>query len=59
MAGNTSDIRRQKEAKLQNALRDDPQKKNASTRKLQADYDSARSDELNQTGQNEQARGFF
>jgi hypothetical protein len=59
MAGNASDARRQAETSLNNAKKTDPQGKNDSTKTLQAAYDAARSVELQQTGKNEQAKGFF
>lgn len=59
MAGNASDARRQAETQLKNALKTDPGKKNSATQTLQATYDAARSTELQQTGQNEQARGIL
>jgi len=59
LAGNASDARRRAETALNNARRTDPQGKNDSTKTLQATYDAARQRELEQTGQNEQAKGFF
>lgn len=59
MAGNATNIRQQKENAFNQALKDDPERKNESTRTLEADYKAARSKELNQTGQNEQARSYF
>jgi hypothetical protein len=59
LAGNASDARRQAETALNNAKRNDPNAKNKSTQELQAAYDAARSVELQQTGKNEQAKGFF
>lgn len=59
MAGNASGDRRRAEEALKNAIKDDPKKERAATRQLQADYDAARSTELQATGQNEQARSWF
>lgn len=59
MAGNATGDRKRAENLYKEALKDDPGKKSAATRTLEANYNAARTTELNQTGQNEQAKGLF
>ena len=59
LAGNATDDRKRAENLFKAALKDDPKKKSEATRTLEANYNAARTTELNQTGQNEQARGPF
>lgn len=56
LAGNATDDRKRAETAYNDAKKDDPQEKNEATRTLKAAFNAARSKELGQTGQNEQAR---
>lgn len=59
LAGNATDDRKRAERAYKDALRDDPKEERQSTRQLKADFQAARSTELQQTGQHEQARSWF
>lgn len=59
MAGNQTDNRRRAEEAYKAAKKDDPNEQRASTRQLKADFEAARSTELQATNQNEQAKSWF
>jgi|GEM_PF-5063563 len=59
MAGIKSDLRRQAERKYKDALRSDPQGKNAATQTLKAAYDAALKEEDDAKGSSGQAKSWF